>query len=86
MTQNTDTPLYCTHTTVEKFDSDTKNQTSSGNGKSARERLHLRTRELAVLAGRRSIDITWRDYEQAKQDVTGESTPERQNAILDAVV
>lgn len=37
-------------------------------GKAARERLHVRTRELAVLAGRRSLDITQGDYEQAKRE------------------
>lgn len=36
--------------------------------KYARERLHVSTRELAVLAGRRSIDITQGDYEQAKRE------------------
>jgi hypothetical protein len=50
-----------------------------------RELLHVRTRELAVLAGRRSIDVTKPDYEQAKRELTGETLPELQNAILDAV-
>lgn len=62
---------------------------STWTGKPARERLrqrlHWRTRELAVLAGHKPLDITQRDYEQAKRDVTGETNPDRQNAILNAV-
>ncbi len=53
-------------------------------GRTPRERLAWRTRELAVLAGRSSLDVTQTDYEQAKRDVTGESVPARQDAILDA--
>ncbi len=53
-------------------------------GKSARELLHLRTGELAVLAGRCSLDITQRDYDQAKREMTGASIPGRRNALLEA--
>lgn len=53
--------------------------------RSARDRVGLRTRELALLAGRRPPTVTQADYEQAKQDVTGESIPARQDLILDAV-
>lgn len=52
----------------------------------ARERLHQRTRELAVLAGRQPLQVTKADYEQAKQEVTGETSSDRQNLILDPVV
>jgi hypothetical protein len=54
-------------------------------GGTPRERLALRTRELAVLAGRLPLDVTQTDYEPAKRDVTGESVPAQQDAILDAV-
>lgn len=53
---------------------------------SPRERLHLRTRELAFLAGHAPVDITQANYEQAKREVTGESSLSRQNAALDGVV
>jgi hypothetical protein len=33
-----------------------------------RERLQVRTSELAVLAGRRSFDIRQEDYEKAKRE------------------
>ncbi|MFH1498383.1 MAG: hypothetical protein ABII82_11210 [Verrucomicrobiota bacterium] len=49
-----------------------------------RERLHNRTRTLAAKAGREPTGVTQIDYEQAKREVTGESDPERQNAILDS--
>lgn len=52
---------------------------------SLRERLHLRTCEIARIQGRGSFEITQKDYEQAKRDVTGEKDPDRQNAILDGI-
>lgn len=48
-------------------------------------RLHLRTRELAVLAGRLPHNVNQIDYEQAKRDVTGESNLSRATAILDGI-
>jgi hypothetical protein len=54
--------------------------------RSARERVGLRTRELAALAGRSPLDITQTDYEQAKREVTGESQPDKQDVFLDAAV
>lgn len=53
--------------------------------KSPRERVHLRARELTLLAGHASLDVTQEDYEQAKREVTGETILSRQNLILDAV-
>jgi hypothetical protein len=47
-----------------------------------RESVHQRTRELAAFAGRDSIHVSFADYEQAKQEVTGESDFERQEARL----
>jgi hypothetical protein len=44
--------------------------------------VHQRTRELAAFAGRDSIHVSFADYEQAKQEVTGESDFERQEARL----
>ncbi len=50
---------------------------------SLRERLHLRTRQLALTAGRSDGDITQPDYEQAKCEVTGEVDLKRQNTALE---
>jgi hypothetical protein len=47
-----------------------------------RERLHCRTRELALRAGRSPSDVAQRDYEQAKRELTGETNSERQDARL----
>lgn len=54
--------------------------------KSPRERLHLRTCELASFEGRSSHEITQGNYEQAKREVTGEKILTRQNAVLNAVI
>lgn len=48
-----------------------------------RTRLDARTHELAELAGRPPPFVTQRDYERAKEDVTGETDRDRQNAVLD---
>jgi len=50
-----------------------------------RERLSERTHELARIAGRTALEITQRDYERAKREVTGETDPGRQAAMLDAL-
>lgn len=52
----------------------------------ARERLHQRTRELAVLAGRQPLEVSKADYEQAKQELAGETSSDRQDLILDPAV
>lgn len=49
-----------------------------------RDRVSMRTHELAVSAGRSPLEITQADYEQAKRELTGETDPQRQNAVLDA--
>ena len=48
-----------------------------------REMVYARTRELAVRAGRTSLQIAQSDYEQARAEMTGESEMERQEAVLD---
>lgn len=53
---------------------------------SPRSRLHLRTREIALMRGRGTLGITQKDYEQAKREVTGEKGIDEQNAILDGVL
>lgn len=58
--------------------------TLSPPGPATRESVRARARELAVLAGRTPADVTQPDYEQAKREVTGESDPDRQEAILEA--
>jgi len=50
----------------------------------SREDAQARARELAAIAGRAPHEVTQRDYEQAKHEVTGESDPDRQEAKLDA--
>lgn len=49
-----------------------------------RERVYARTRELAMKAGRPSLQVTQSDYEQARCELTGESDMLRQEAVLDA--
>jgi hypothetical protein len=53
-------------------------------GPVTRERVHDRTRELALLAGRVPPHVCQDDYEQAKREVTGESEIDRQTAALDS--
>lgn len=50
-----------------------------------RERVHARTQEFAVRAGRRPPQVSQADYEQAKREVTGETEIDRQYAALDAI-
>lgn len=52
------------------------------NPRVTQEQVQARTRELAVLAGRDSTEISQVDYEQAKRELTGESDGERQQAVL----
>lgn len=47
-----------------------------------REMVRSRTVELAIRAGRRSIEIRQSDYEQAKRELTGETDFDRQQAML----
>ena len=54
-----------------------------GLGLVTRAMVHLRTHELALLAGRVPPDVSQTDYEQAKRDITGETDQERQDAMLD---
>jgi hypothetical protein len=54
-----------------------------GPGPVTRQRVHARTCELAVLAGRVPPQVAQLDYEQAKRELTGETDPDRQEAILD---
>jgi hypothetical protein len=49
---------------------------------SIRERLRQRTRELALRAGRTALQVSQLDYEQAKREITGESDPACQDAVL----
>lgn len=44
--------------------------------------VRSRTVELALSAGRSSLEINQRDYEQAKRELTGETDFDRQQAIL----
>jgi hypothetical protein len=44
--------------------------------------VRARTVELAIHAGRSSIEIRQCDYERAKRELTGETDPERQQEML----
>lgn len=44
--------------------------------------VRSRTAELALHAGRSSMEINQRDYEQAKRELTGETDFDRQHAVL----
>lgn len=50
----------------------------------SRAAVHVRTQELAALAGRVHPEVSQADYEQAKREITGESEVDRQNAALDS--
>lgn len=50
-----------------------------------REQVQARTRELAVIAGRTPQHVMQADYERAKRELTGETDPDRQDAVLDAL-
>jgi hypothetical protein len=55
----------------------------TGFGRATRQGVHARTCELALLAGRVPPQVAQLDYEQAKRELTGETDPDRQEAILD---
>lgn len=48
-----------------------------------REMIYARTREMAVQAGRRPLQITQDDYTRARVELTGETDMDRQEAVLD---
>ena len=54
-------------------------------GRASRAAVHLRTQELAALAGREHPQVSQADYEQAKREITGETQVDRQNAALDSL-
>ncbi len=60
-------------------------ENSIGIGPVTRDLVHARARELALIAGRTPLQVSQADYEQAKRELTGESDPDRQEAILDAL-
>jgi hypothetical protein len=58
---------------------------SSGLGPLTRAMVHARARELAQVAGRSPLQVSQVDYEHAKQELTGESDMDRQDAMLDSI-
>ena len=58
-------------------------ETKKRNKPVTRDEVNIRAHELAKLAGRTHPDVAQRDYEQAKEEVTGESDRIRQNEALD---
>lgn len=55
---------------------------STGNPQVTPDMVRSRTVELALNAGRSSMEISQRDYEQAKRELTGETDFDRQHAVL----
>ena len=55
-------------------------------GPATRERVHRRTHEMAVSAGRSRTQITHSDYLRARRELTGESDFSRQDSVLDGTV
>lgn len=53
-------------------------------GPAIRDRVHARTEELAVIAGRAPHDVSLEDYAQAKRELTGQADSALQDAIIDA--
>ena len=58
---------------------------STGTGPVTRAMVHVRTRELALIAGRVPPHVARVDYEQAKLELTGEPDLDRQDAMLDSI-
>jgi hypothetical protein len=58
---------------------------STRTGPVTREQVQARTRELAGIAGRTPQQVMQADYERAKRELTGETDPDRQDAVLDAL-
>jgi len=56
-----------------------------GIGPATRGMLHTRARELALIAGRDSADISQTDYEQAKRELTGGAEVDWQEAMLESL-
>jgi hypothetical protein len=55
------------------------------NGRISRGKVYERATELAQLAGHPYPHVSQSAYEQAKRELTGESDPDRQQAVLDAI-
>ena len=60
-------------------------KTSAESNPFTRDEIHARARELALIEGRVPPNVSQADYEQAKQELTGESDLSRREAILDAI-
>lgn len=65
-----------------QLNSTTTTATPHFKSSTATERVHARTEELALLAGRHGYEINQRDYEQAKREITGESDFDKQQVFL----
>ena len=59
-------------------------RSSNSLGLVTRAMCQARARQLAVIAGRPSHQVWQADYLQAKRELTGETDPDLQDAILDA--
>ena len=59
-------------------------RSSNSLGLVTRAMCQTRARELAVIAGRPSHQVWQADYLQAKRELTGETDPDLQDAILDS--
>ena len=59
-------------------------RSSNSLGLVTRAMCQTRARELAVIAGRPAHQVWQADYLQAKRELTGETDPDLQDAILDS--
>jgi surface antigen len=59
-------------------------ENSAGVGTVTRKMVHQRAVELAVINGRSAQEVSKSDWEQAKQELTGEPDPDRKEAALDS--
>ena len=57
----------------------------AGIGAVTRAMIDGRARELAVMAGRESAQVTQVDYERAKRELTGEDDMDRQDALIEKI-
>jgi len=58
---------------------------AAGIGPVTRAMVDARTRELALIAGRKPPQVTREDHERARRELTGGSDTDRQEAVLDAL-
>ncbi len=61
-------------------------ENSAGIGTVTRKMVRERAVELAVINGRSAQDVSKSDWEQAKRELTGDSDPDPNEAVLESVL